>query len=488
MKRMMNNRKIYIAVACCFLFLFSGCSGWLDVKPYDQISEEELLSSEEGFFKLLNGVYIELNHEALYGSALSVEMVEVMGGAYAIGTDNMVWGNYKDLSNYEYGTDYWRSRLSATWDKAYSLILNCNKILENLEGNEALFTDDNYGIVRGEALALRAMLHFDMLRLFGPVYSRDKEKASIPYYTSQKNIPESPLPAVEVARNIVADLKEARILLAYDPIITEGTMMSGDINSSGNFLRYRALRLNYYAVTGLLARVCLYTGDREGAFNYSTEVIKAANNGIFPFVDKSLVIGSPEDPDRIFSSEVIFALSHSNRNLLFKNYYDPARLPGCVFRMETDWMNNYIYGGGIATGGNQDDYRNQVNWTAVGANKYFYKYSDMAAVGKIENTMIPMLRLGEMYLIATESQSDNLAAGISYLNTLRKYRGISNLQALNRDMLIYEYIRELYGEGQLFFLYKRLFSRIYYSATPNKNPDPSDEIFIVPLPDSETEN
>lgn len=114
-------------------------------------------------------------------------------------------------------------------------------------------------------------------------------------------------------------------------------------------------------------------------------------------------------------------------------------------------MNNYIYGGGIATGGNQDDYRNQVNWTAVGANKYFYKYSDMAAVGKIENTMIPMLRLGEMYLIATESQSDNLAAGISYLNTLRKYRGISNLQTLNRDMLIYEYIRELYGEGQLFF-------------------------------------
>lgn len=83
---------------------------------------------------------------------------------------------------------------------------------------------------------------------------------------------------MEVARNIVADLKEARILLVYDPIITEGTMMSGDINSSGNFLRYRALRLNYYAVTGLLARVCLYTGDREGAFNYSTEVIKAANN------------------------------------------------------------------------------------------------------------------------------------------------------------------------------------------------------------------
>lgn len=112
------------------------------MKPYDQISEEELLSSEEGFFKLLNGVYIELNHEALYGSALSVEMVEVMGGAYAIGTDNMVWGNYKDLSNYDMVRTIGVRRLSATWVKPYSLILNCNKILENLEGNEALFTDE----------------------------------------------------------------------------------------------------------------------------------------------------------------------------------------------------------------------------------------------------------------------------------------------------------------------------------------------------------
>lgn len=484
---MMRN-KIYIAVIGCLLFLLGGCSSWLDVKPYDQISEEDLLSTEDGFFKLLNGIYIELNHENLYGSTLSVEMIEVMGGAYAIGTDNMAWGNYKDLSKYEYGTEYWRTRLDATWDKAYALILNCNKILENMEGNPSLFTDDNYNLVRGEALALRALLHFDMLRLFGPVYSRGKERTSIPYYFSQTNLPENPLTAEQVAGNVIADLREARILLANDPIITQGTMMSGDVSVSSNFLRYRALRLNYYAVTGLLARVYLYIGDKKNAFTYSTEVIKAANNGIFPFTDKNLVIGSPDDPDRIFSSEVIFALSHAGRNQLFKNYFDPSRLPDYVFRMETELMNDYIYGGGAATGGNQDDYRNLVNWSANGAYKYFYKYADMVATGAIENTMIPMLRLGEMYLIAAESQSDNLSAGVSYVNTLRKARGVSNLQTLTPDLLIYEYIRELYGEGQLFYLYKRLFTSIYFSANANKNPQPSDEIFMVPLPDSETEN
>ncbi len=480
--------KIYMGALGCILVALSGCSEWLDVKPYDQISEEELLSSEDGFFKLLNGIYIELNHDDLYGSTLSVEMIEIMGGAYEIGTDNMVWGNYKDLSSYEYGTEYWRARLDATWNKAYALVLNCNKLLENIEGKEAMFTDDNYNIVRGEALALRAMLHFDMLRLFGPVYSRGKDRPAIPYYISQTNEPEPLLTAEQVVGNVIADLREARILLANDPVITQGTLMSGDVDGSSNFLRYRALRLNYYAVTGLLARVYMYMGDKSNAFAYSTEVIKAANNGTFPFVDKNLVIGSPDDPDRIFSTEVIFALSHSSRSKLFKNYFDPSRLPGCVLRMEPALMNNYIYGGGILTGGNQDDYRNLVNWSANGAYKYFYKYADKVATGSIENTMIPMLRLGEMYLIAAESQSDNLASGVSYVNTLRKARGISNLPTLTQDLLIYEYIREMYGEGQLFYLYKRLFSRIYFSANNNKNPLPSDEIFVVPLPDSETEN
>ena len=483
---MKSKKYIGVLISCCLLLC--SCDDWLGVKPYDKIGEDELLSSEDGFQKLLNGVYIELNNDKLYGSALSVEMLEVMGGAYAIGTDNYVWGNYKDLSKYQYGTEYWRARLSETWNQAYALILNCNKILENIESRKSLFTGDNYNIIRGEAIALRAMLHFDMLRLFGPVYSRNSDKLSIPYYTAQKNIAEDLLPATEVAKKIITDLKEARILLSNDPVITEGTMMSGATDGVSNFLRYRALRLNYYAVTGLLARVCLYTGDREGAFTYSTDVIKAANKGVFPFVDKSLVTGSPDDPDRIFSSEVIFALSHSSRNKLFKNYYDPSRLPNYVFRMDNNLMSNLIFGGGAATGGNQDDYRSRVNWVATGANKYFYKYSDMVTTGKIENTMIPLLRLGEMYLIAAESQSSNLSEGTSYVNTLRKNRGVTNISTLNRDILQYEYIRELYGEGQLFFMYKRLFTSVLFTSNTSKNPEPSDEIFVVPLPDSEIEN
>lgn len=473
-------------LACSTMMV--SCDSWLEVKPYDKISEGELQKSEEGYQKMLNGIYIDLNSDALYGQSLSVEMIEVMGGAYAIGTDNSVWGNYKDLSNYQYGTEYWRNRLDQTWNKAYALILNCNKILENINQNQGLFTGGNYYAVKGETLALRAMLHFDMLRLFGPVYAKDSDKKAIPYYNKQTNSPEPILTAKEVAEKVVADLEEARILLANDPVKTEGTLMSGSQDGTSNFMRYRALRLNYYAVEALLARVNLYMGNKTEAFKFATDVIKTADQGIFPFVDKSLVIGSPADPDRIFSSEVLFALTNTSRSKIHKNFYDPSRLPNYVFRMDDNLMSNIVYGGAATTGGYQDDYRYRANWIATGSNRYFYKYSDMVANGSIQNTMIPMIRLGEMFLIAAESQSDNLANGVQYVNALRRNRGVANLQTLTPDLLKYEYIRELYGEGQLFYLYKRLNSDIITSSNANKNPKASDLIFVVPLPDSETEN
>ena len=476
---------LILAIAC--LPVLNGCGKWLDVQPYDKIAEDELLSTENGFMMLLNGIYIELNDQMLYGGALTVEMIEIMGGAYALGSDDSIWGNYNDIASYEYGTEYWRTRFNETWNKAYSLILNCNLLLSRIDDSRDLFSGDNYYIIKGEALALRAMLHFDMFRLFGPVYSRHPEASSIPYYTRYTVTPEEVEPASVIAGKIISDLTEARILLSTDPVITEGTKMEGSADGSSNFLNYRSLRLNYYAVTALLARASLWVGNKEKAFGYAQEVIRAASGGTFPFVDRSLVTGSPTDPDRIFSSEVIFALSHAQRIELFNDYFDPSRLPNYVFRMDSGMFSNMIFGG-TDTGGNLDDYRCRVNWIATGSNRYFYKYSDMANSGDIRNTMIPMIRLGEMYLIAAESQSEDLSAGLPYVNTLRSNRGVTNLASLDTRLLQYEYIRELYGEGQLFFMYKRMFTPVIFSTADSSNPQPSDEIFTVPLPDSETQN
>ena len=144
------------------------------------------------------------------------------------------------------------------------------------------------------------------------------------------------------------------------------------------------------------------------------------------------------------------------------------------------------------------DTRFEANWEQAtlpgltsGA-RYFYKYNDMSTTGLIQNTMIPMLRLGEMYLIAAESESETLNDGLPYINTLRNKRGISNLGSLTVTDLTYEYMRELYGEGQLFYFYKRTFTTILNrtnsSGSRPMGQSASTQVFVVPLPDTEINN
>lgn len=455
-----------------------SCSGWLDVRPYDAISEQDLTSTPDGFKKLLNGVYIELCREELYGLSLGCEMVEIMGGAYEIGSDANVWGEYVDLANYDYRTEYWRMRLDGVWNKAYSLILDCNKIISLSEGKESLFASGEYEIIKGEAYALRAMLHFDMLRLFGPVFSLDAGGESIPYYDGITLVPNERLSASDALTAVVLDLLEARKLLGNDPVIGHGPMMESSPDGD-NFLRYRAFRLNYYAVTALLARAYMWAGDKDSAFSYASEVMEASD--AFPFVSRTDVIGT-DDPDRIFSSEVLFALNTTERTNLFLDYFSPSRTT-FTLRMESSLNNDVIFGGAQTTGGYQDDYRNRAGWGSSGANRYCYKFAPMAQSGDLRSTMIPLIRIGEMYLIAAECR------GVSYLNALRKSRGISqNLTDIGENILEYEYVRELYAEGQLFFMYKRRYGDIIRSATPSKNVRASEDVFVIPLPDTERMN
>ena len=423
-------------------FLLCGCSDWLDVKPYDKISDDELFSTEEGFQKLLNGVYVELNNDKLYGCALTVEMIEIMGGAYTIGTDNSVWGNYKDLADYQYETEYWRGRLSETWNEAYAMILNCNEILENMESRTSLFTGDNYNIIRGEALALRAMLHFDMLRLFGPVYSRNKDKLSIPYYTAQTNLPEEQLPASEVIRKVITDLEEARILLVNDPVKTEGTMMSGDVNQNSNFLRYRALRMNYYAVTALLARVYLWGNDKEAALKEAKEIIGEAG-GESP-ASYELANSAATTSDPMFNKELIFTLDvqklKDNSDIYFTESFSST---SNILTMSSKGKTNIFNGSGL-----DNEFRNYwITPYSDGSSFVLKKYTGV--------NYIPMFKISELYLIAAECAQGK--AAYDYLNKLRNHRGLSSI-APTDDLAGYifqEYRREFIGEGQMFFYYKR---------------------------------
>ena len=69
-------------------------------------------------------------------------------------------------------------------------------------------------------------------------------------------------------------------------------------------MRYRQLRLNYYATVLLTARAYLWGGDYGNAL---TEARKLTDDPqvreFFPVVESGKLLGNSSDPDRMFSTE-----------------------------------------------------------------------------------------------------------------------------------------------------------------------------------------
>lgn len=122
---------------------------------------------------------------------------------------------------------------------------------------------------------MRAMMHFDLLRLYGPSYNENtKSTTAIPYQEDAKR-EISPLRSAEyIVDRVIEDLKAASELLKdNDPVFTTGVgnaVTSDDGLERADFT-YRQLRLNYFAVQTLLARAYLWKGDKSTAYRIATE-------------------------------------------------------------------------------------------------------------------------------------------------------------------------------------------------------------------------
>ena len=240
----------------------------------------------------------------------------------------------------------------------------------------------------------------------------------------------------------------------------------------------------------IIDTACVTMADMFKAEGYATGIIDVAPVH-FPFVDKANILGNPENIDRIFATEVIFGLTNVNRNLMFQNNNDPDHSPQPVLRMDPVLLEAPYFGGGSQYGGSTDDYRYIANWQKSGNDYYFYKYADMADVSRIENTIVPMVRLGEMYIIVAGLHRDDRPLMASWVNKLREHRGVEKMeesQDFRASYLDYEAVRELYGEGQLFYYYKQDNAAIMTAFENAQYKEASEKLYVVPLPDTETEN
>ena len=474
----MRKAIIILTILSGGLF-FGGCNSWLDVKPYDSMAEDQLYSTENGIQRALNGLYLSLASNDLYAENLGGGAIDVLGQRYKLSSGH----TYYDLSEYKYTNDGPKGTFEAIWKAAYKLIADCNEFLEKVPEHQDLLSHVNYRMSMGEALAIRTLLHFDMFRIFGPVYSEaNKKESSIPYYNVVTDVTRPILPADELVEHLFADIDSAIVLLSEDVILTEGIVKDED------FWDYRNLRLNYYAVWALKARMCWYLGDEyaDEAYRIATTLLEGkdpktneANNFNTAFTPVSQTVAVK---DRVFFCEELFALHNMKRTTMYKELFS-SDLEDDNILLSTESYINKLYD-------EPNDYRKHSWEVATGRQTsglmVFVKYAEQT-----ENRSDPylyeiqsMLRLSELYLIAAATTNDDVVAS-SWLEKLRMIRGYqsgmvgSDVQTTLRQ----EWEKEFYGEGQYYYYLNRngitSVSGPYGSKKPN---------YIIPLPESETDN
>ena len=478
---MMNTfkKKSILGVVAAGMIMLGSCNSWLDVQPFDSMTEEQLYSSEDGIRRALNGLYLNLPSNTLYAEQLSCGIMDVLGQYYYIPSSH----RYERFGQYDLNNNDIKGTWSGIWDAAYTLIANCNEFLSEIDQHPGLMDDNAYDMMKGEALAIRTLLHFDMFRLFGPVYNEENASVvAVPYYDHVTDVAQPLLSGTDMMEHLLADIDEAIELLSHDVILTNGIVENED------FWDYRNLRMNYYAALALKARICWYINDAE----HNTEAYQITSSllaGIDPstqescnFMDIFTPVETPSS-DPCFYTEAIFAMHNINRADVHRDLFSSDLDDNNILLSTSEYVSLLYF--------EENDNRRNIWENATGRSTtglmVCTKYQDESTTtGQYLYEIQPMLTLGELYLIAAATAPDDATAS-SYLENLRINRGFQMGNMRDMDVattLQSEWKKEMFGEGQFYYFLKR--NNI--TTVEGPNPYTPNVQFGIELPETETDN
>ncbi|RXK58437.1 RagB/SusD family nutrient uptake outer membrane protein [Lacibacter luteus] len=447
----------------------SSCKKWLAVSPATQIKEDKQFSTQQGFVDALFGVYQKAAGTNGYSYNATYGFVDVMAQLYENkSSQTTTW--YGQTARYNFVSEVAtqqnvRSTINNIWGNSYASIAQANYILKNVDSRPGVLSPAAYKIIKGEALALRGFLHFDLVRLFAPAYTDAASAAAnaIPYMEAFTVTPQAKLTLGAALDKCEADLKAAEVLLADHQTIDQIALNQGS-TSADLFLMFRQNHLNYWAVKGMLARLYMYKGDKTNALKYALEVINSAK---FSFASPTTlsVDATTTASDMTFSSEHLFSFYVSGLKGISDNYFKNSTAAGGDANdlFSTKAKLTALYETSVV--GYGTDIRNpdasKSLWTQVTTGVVYTKkyYSDNVA--NVKQFLVPVLRLPEMYYIAAEAAA-TYTDGLTYLNAVRTARllpalttaSVTSDAVLNAEIQK-EYRKEFYGEGQIWYYFKR---------------------------------
>ena len=427
-------KKINIFLLGLLIIGLSSCKKFLDIKPSNSGDSDLAIQTPADAQVMINGIMRSMTSSDYYGRNFLM-YGDAKGGDFTLvsqgrGLDGLYTFNQSPSTG----------SYAGFWTHIYNNLLQVNNLLENIAKQEAAGIT-GFDTAKGQALTARALMYFDLVRLYGKPYTQDKSSFGVPLVLTKLSTDAQPLRATveQTYTQILKDLTDAAPLLPK-------TKLNGYIN--------------YYANKAIQARVYLNMDDKVKSLLAAEEVINATS--LYSLYSNANWVSSWATQ---FGSESIFELG--------------------VVPLENDLGNSSLsvyhrrksHGVSAATGFfvasdyfltrlNQD--ATDVRWGIMAADETstsrkgsLYKFSGNTTLvggdGKATVTAvnIKVIRLSEMYLVAAEAAlvSDPTKA-VGYLNAIRKRAPLllpATIATMCLDMILDEKSKELYGEGHRFF-------------------------------------
>jgi starch-binding outer membrane protein, SusD/RagB family len=424
--------------------LFSSCDSFLDMQPSDSGNAKSAIATPADAKVVINGIMSAMTSSNYYGRNF------LMYGD-AKGGDLTIYSAGRGLDNlYSFNHTATSGNYSGFWTTGYYCILQINNLLENISKLEATGST-GFSFYKGQALTLRALIYFDLVRLYGMPYNLNKASYGVPLAlkTLDSNAQLNRATVEENYKQILADLTAGKALLATDKSLQNGY-------------------IGYYANAAIDARVKLYMENYDGALTDALEII---NDKKYTLYTPATWVNSWKTQ---FGSESIFELG------IYPNESDLGTSSLGYYLMQYNQvkgaMGYFLASNYYLTRLSED--ASDVRWGIMDNDEYWvntknvrkgacYKYmgglisnGSFPGDGKATATAvnIKIIRLSEIYLIAAEAalhaSTPDAAAAANYLNQIRQRAPNltpATASTITDDMILNERSKELFGEGQRFF-------------------------------------
>src|SRR6187401_452657 len=180
------NNKLKILVISMLAFGLFSCEKTLDVEPTNQVDASTSIKTPADAQIMINGIMRSMSSADYYGRNF-ILYGDAKGGYLTIasqgrGNDGLYTFNHSPSTG----------SYSGFWSQIYFSLLQVNNLLQNIGELEAGGAT-GYGSYKGQALTLRAIMYFDLVRLYGKSYDLDKNAYGVPNITTPLKSSAQPL-------------------------------------------------------------------------------------------------------------------------------------------------------------------------------------------------------------------------------------------------------------------------------------------------------